>query len=91
MYYLRYNINEEKLQLVKIVGGQNTILRSVDQIIANGEWHRFSLRFQGSTITAYFDGQQRFSLVDSSLSSGGFGLRTYNAAGSFDDVAVLTP
>jgi hypothetical protein len=91
MYYLRYNLNDQKLQLVKIVGGQNTILRSVDQTIANGEWHRFSLRFQGSTITAYFDGQQAFSLVDSSLSSGGIGLRAYNAAGSFDDVVVLTP
>ncbi|MEK3712727.1 CARDB domain-containing protein [Paenibacillus sp. FSL R7-0333] len=91
MYYLRYNWTTAQLQLLKIVNGQNTILRSVSQTIDNGTWHTFGLRFEGTTITAYLDGVQRFILVDAGLSTGGIGLRAYNAAASFDNVLVQTP
>ncbi|GBF76045.1 hypothetical protein PA598K_04485 [Paenibacillus sp. 598K] len=91
MYYLRYNWTTQQLQLLKLVNGNNYVLRSVDQTIASGSWHTFGLRFEGTTITAYLDGAKRFSLVDSSLATGGVGLRAYNAAASFDDVLVQTP
>ncbi|MGG1516148.1 polysaccharide lyase family 8 super-sandwich domain-containing protein [Paenibacillus oryzisoli] len=77
------------LQIGKRVGGVTTTLVSEPYTIATGTSYTMQAVVAGSTLKLYVNGVLELTTTDTALTQGGVGLITYNAAASFDDVAIV--
>jgi O-glycosyl hydrolase len=89
-YLWRLNKIRNKAELYKRSGGTFTLLEEVGlPAVSNGTWYTLKLEVSGSNLIGYINGEQRVSVVDTSVTGAGkAGLQTYSAQASFDDVVV---
>ena len=57
-YFFEYNTVQKYLQLRSFVGGAPTVLFNVPMELKTGEWNQIGLRWDGSTLTVYVNGQK---------------------------------
>jgi hypothetical protein len=85
--FLATNLN--KWQLVKKNGsGQHVVLDEGPYVADNANYYNLKLNFSGDTITAYVDGVEVGSAVDTTFSDGKIGLYTNPSAAYYDNVVV---
>lgn len=95
-YYAAIDTNKDALLLMR--AGTWDSLNSCTVGLATGQVslptaleraHTYRLRLTaiGSTVSVYLDGTLRMQCTDATTTSGGVGLRTYQAEGQFDNVA----
>lgn len=87
-YLLRAVPHEARVRLYKVVNGKRSPLAGKSLDVAVGIWHELRLRATGSTLTAYFNGEELFSHKDESFTmAGAFGLWSKpNNVTYFDDL-----
>ena len=77
------------LQLVRVIGGRETILASRPAALMTRQWYRVGVTACGSLLRGYVDGNLAFSVRDDGLAFGRVGLYVSNRSGAeFDDVLV---
>ncbi|CAM4139093.1 cellulase family glycosylhydrolase [Paenibacillus alkaliterrae] len=87
-YTLRINYDQNKVQLYKKLGSNWSNIGEADMIAAPGTWYLLKLELKGSSLKGYVNGVMKISVRDYSLTSGYFGLRTYNQTAVFDNIIV---
>ena len=79
----------ESLQLVRVEGGRETVLKEARGRLRPGQWGRLRITAFGSRLTAHVDDREVLSAQDSTLAFGMIGLRVAGEAGAdFDDMFV---
>jgi hypothetical protein len=77
------------LQLVRIVGGTETVLKTRPAALAAHRWYRFRVSACGPSLRASVDGNLAFELRDDAIALGRVGLYIADSDGAeFDDVHV---
>jgi hypothetical protein len=75
-------------ELIKMVNGKNTILKSVNMTISTSTWYTVKLDMSESTIKGYINGELKFTATDTSLISGSIALAPIKVAAKYDDILV---
>jgi hypothetical protein len=88
-----WGTNYNTYRFWKIVGGEWTLIKSVDRpttpaSLWRDNWHDVRLEARGASLKIYFDNELLFDEIDNSLASGGIGLLNCGGPVYFDDVAV---
>ena len=77
------------VELVKVLGGQETVLGSAAAPVGTGKWYRLSARLCEGELEGLLDGGLLCSASDSDLTQGRIGLLTKACSkANFDDIAV---
>ncbi|PYI56616.1 right-handed parallel beta-helix repeat-containing protein [Paenibacillus flagellatus] len=87
-YYFVYLNDNNAIEIKKKVAGVQTSLAYKPYLVSLGREYRVQVVVSGSHIDLYINGVKELSATDSSFASGGIALETWQAAASFDDVAV---
>lgn len=64
-YIARANALEDNIRFYRVVGGKREQLASADRQVAEGVYHKLTLRAQGDRFTVSFNGEQLFTATDS--------------------------
>ncbi|MCW5980888.1 MAG: hypothetical protein KIT09_22595 [Bryobacteraceae bacterium] len=91
--YYRFSMDYQRSYrwLVKVVNGTWTVLAEDAVQYARGQWHDVEASLSGGVVTVKLNGQQIFSVADSSHTAGKIALYSWaNAAAKFDDVVVTS-
>jgi hypothetical protein len=64
-YIARANALEDNVRFYRVVGGKREQLASADREVAEGVYHKLTLRAQGDRFTVSFNGEQLFTARDS--------------------------
>jgi hypothetical protein len=75
----------------KLVNGAIVELAQVPFPVSTNRWYTLRLEVVGNQLRAYIDGRFLMEATDSSHTAGKYGLVTYRAAATFDDVDVKEP
>ncbi|MDC7224386.1 MAG: polysaccharide lyase family 7 protein [Spirochaetales bacterium] len=86
--YYTLTLNNGKLLLKEKVSGSWTTLESVTCDYSTDSFSTIAVSVTDSTYTAYLEGEEQFSVSDSSLTSGSFGFKTSSNTAYFDDLEV---
>ena len=86
-YYLALR-SSNVVELKKLVGGSSTTLASAPVTVTLNTWYTLSITVSGNSLSGRVNGGTPLTATDSQFSSGGIGVATFNASGSFDDVVV---
>ncbi|MBT3381845.1 MAG: hypothetical protein HN742_08930 [Lentisphaerae bacterium] len=76
------------VEIVQVVGTQESVLARGDGCLVKGQWHRLSVQIQEDAVTAVVDGRTVATAKDTVLHSGKIALWLRDAAAEFDDVEV---
>lgn len=89
-YRVVLNAKEDKVQLVKTVNGENTVLQERSWKLDSNEFYRVTAEAQGSSLKVYLgDSKQALlSVQDETFERGLVGLAGTAGAASFDNVSV---
>jgi hypothetical protein len=95
-YYFVHLQGDGAVKIRKRIAGSTTDLVTYKSNIplATGVWYTLGFGFQGTTVTAYYNGAvvgTPVTEIAASLASGGIMLGIQNGAASFDDVKVAVP
>jgi hypothetical protein len=95
-YYFVHLQGDGAVKIRKRIAGSTTDLvtyKSNIPLVA-GTWYTLGFGFQGTTVTAYYNGAvvgMPLTEIAASLSSGGIMLGIQNGSASFDDIKVVVP
>jgi hypothetical protein len=89
-YYLSIR-SSNSLQIRKVVDGVVTMLKGVTYSVTPGTFHRYELDILGDQLTASVDGVVMANAIDDSLPKGQYGLATYRAGATYQQVTVTQP
>lgn len=88
-YYLyRLNSHTNRVELLKKVDGTFTTIKSTPMNVNTDQWYTLKLVMDGNSIHGYVDGINNISVIDTSITHGYIGLRTYGQAVQLDNVAA---
>jgi hypothetical protein len=89
-YYLSVR-GSNQLQIRKVVNGVTTVLAAKAYTPAPGQYIDYELRAYGNQLHALVDGVVLATALDDDLPAGKFGLGTYRAGATFDDIEAWQP
>ena len=89
-YYLSIRSSNE-LQIRKQVNGVITVLRSIAFTASPNVMHEYALSVRGNELHASVDGQVVATALDSTFPTGKYGVGTYRAAVTLQDMEVTQP
>jgi len=89
-YMFRLNDNVDKAELYKKVNGQFTLLASVSQSVATGQWYTLKVTVSGNNVKGYVNGTPIVDWTNpaTQLTTGKAGFRLHSTSASFDDFLV---
>ncbi|MDC7224385.1 MAG: DUF4959 domain-containing protein, partial [Spirochaetales bacterium] len=86
--YYTLALDDGKLKFKEKVSGSWSTLESETCDYSTDSFSAIAVSVEDSTFTAYFEGEEQFSVSDSSLTSGSFGLKTSGNPAYYDDLEV---
>lgn len=87
-FYAAILSNDNKLEIIKKVGGGNTSLASKSFTVQTGIWYQIKLSVNGSSLICSVNGVDELTATDSSFTTGKIGFTMSNVSAEFDDVTV---
>ena len=70
-YIARANALENNVRFYRVVGGKREQLGSADRKVSTDTYHKLTLRAQGDRFTVLFNGEQLFTVTDSTFRAPG--------------------
>jgi len=83
--------SSNQLQIRKIVNGVTTVLKAVSYTAAPGAMHEYTFSVVGNELHAFVDGQLVATALDDTFALGNYGMGTYRAAATWQDLSVDQP
>lgn len=90
-YYFLSMRSSNQLQIRKVVNGVTTVLKAVSFTATPGAMRDYTLSVRGNELHAFVDGQLVATALDDALPRGKYGMGTYRAAATWQDLVVDQP